>query len=578
MAYQALYRVWRPQSFKEVIGQEAITKTLSHAIASGKISHAYLFTGPRGTGKTSVAKIFAKAVNCQNPVEGNPCGECAVCQAVQENRMNDVIEIDAASNNGVDEIRDIRDKVRYAPTEGRYKVYIVDEVHMLSIGAFNALLKTLEEPPSHVIFILATTEPHKVPATILSRVQRFDFKRIDVATMIDRMQVILDQKSISYDGEALKTIARVANGGMRDALSLLDQALAYDSSTLSMENALVATGAIDQNIIGDYVKALSDGKVQEALDIIHRCLSDGKEAGRLIESVLAYIRDVLIEEEASDQENFLYTLVDLLTQAQGLLKFSQHPQIYLDVMTVKAGHLPKQKQTSANTCDDGAWRLEMESLKDQVAHLQAKISQLESQCQLQGQGESLVANASPGQAGQRIGPILQGQTPISEQRADEEAYRVDTGAVYRILNQATRPILTRLQENWQDLVGLLAHVERSALKNSEVVAAGENGFVLSFPYELLARKANQSSVHAAIQRYLTQQLQYEGDYVCILEEDWQRLRSQYILERRQQKKAETVTRATIGQETEEEQVDLAQEAIDLFGADRVIVEEKRNGE
>jgi DNA polymerase III, subunit gamma and tau len=217
MAYQALYRVWRPQTFSDVIGQDVITQTLKNAVASNMTSHAYLFSGPRGTGKTSCAKILAKAVNCLNPHDGEPCNECEICKAANENRLNDVIEIDAASNNGVEEIRDIRDKVKYAPTEAKYKVYIIDEVHMLSQGAFNALLKTLEEPPANVMFILATTEPQKIPATIISRTQNFTFRRISRQDILDRMTYILDDKKIDYDEEALNIIAASAEGGMRDA-------------------------------------------------------------------------------------------------------------------------------------------------------------------------------------------------------------------------------------------------------------------------------------------------------------------------------------------------------------------------
>ena len=219
MAYQALYRVWRSQTFDDVIGQQHITKTLQNAVAQNKISHAYLFSGPRGTGKTSCARIFAKAINCEQGTTGEPCNQCQTCLNIMEGSAADVLEIDAASNNGVEEIRDLRDKVKYVPTSMRYKVYIIDEVHMLSTGAFNALLKTLEEPPAHVIFILATTEPHKIPLTIHSRCQRYDFKQITIEDIVGRLETVLNGSNIDYENSALPIIARAANGGMRDALS-----------------------------------------------------------------------------------------------------------------------------------------------------------------------------------------------------------------------------------------------------------------------------------------------------------------------------------------------------------------------
>ena len=233
VSYQALYRVWRPQNFIDVVGQEHVTKTLQNALLQDKISHAYLFSGPRGTGKTSAAKILAKAVNCERAPVAEPCNECSACLGITDGSISDVIEIDAASNNGVEEIRDIRDKVKYAPSSVKYKVYIIDEVHMLSIGAFNALLKTLEEPPKHVIFILATTEPHKIPLTIISRCQRFDFKRITAKAIVNRMKLIASETGVECDEEALQIIARAAEGGMRDALSLLDQAISFSNEKVT---------------------------------------------------------------------------------------------------------------------------------------------------------------------------------------------------------------------------------------------------------------------------------------------------------------------------------------------------------
>ena len=298
MSYQALYRVWRPQVFSDLVGQEFITKTLKNALLTKQTTHAYLFTGPRGTGKTSAAKIFAKAINCQNQKDGEPCNQCETCKAITAGRLNDVIEIDAASNNGVEEIRDIRDKAKYAPTQADYKVYIIDEVHMLSTGAFNALLKTLEEPPANVVFILATTEPHKIPTTIISRTQRFDFRRITPQAILKRMEYILQQKDFTYDEAALKVIAKAAEGGMRDALSILDQVLSFGDNQVTLDNALLVTGSVTRDNLTKYLHQVVAKDTSSALATIHEILEDGKDAKRLIEDLINYCRDLLLYQQA----------------------------------------------------------------------------------------------------------------------------------------------------------------------------------------------------------------------------------------------------------------------------------------
>lgn len=306
MSYQALYRKWRPQSFEDVKGQDHIVKTLKNQIRLERIGHAYLFCGTRGTGKTSVAKIFAKAVNCMHPVEGSPCGECAMCRAIQNQASMNVIEIDAASNNGVDNIREIRDEVEYSPTEGRYKVYIIDEVHMLSIGAFNALLKTLEEPPEYVIFILATTEAHKIPVTILSRCQRYDFRRITIDTIVGRLKELVDKEALDVEEKALRYIARAADGSMRDALSLLDQCVAfYLNERLTYDHVLDILGAVDTAVFSKLLRCIMARDVAGALKTVEEVVIQGRELSQFVSDFTWYLRNLMLVQSSEQMEEIL---------------------------------------------------------------------------------------------------------------------------------------------------------------------------------------------------------------------------------------------------------------------------------
>lgn len=306
MSYQALYRKWRPQNFEDVKGQEHIVTTLKNQIRLGRIGHAYLFCGTRGTGKTTVAKIFARAVNCEHPVDGSPCGECAMCRAIQSQASMNVIEIDAASNNGVDNIREIRDEVEYSPTEGRYKVYIIDEVHMLSIGAFNALLKTLEEPPEYVIFILATTEAHKIPITILSRCQRYDFHRITIDTIADRLAELADKEAMDVEDKALRYIARAADGSMRDALSLLDQCVAfYLNERLTYDHVLEILGAVDTSVFSRLLRCVMGQDVAGALKLVEEVVIQGRELNQFVTDFTWYLRNLMLVQSSDQLEDVL---------------------------------------------------------------------------------------------------------------------------------------------------------------------------------------------------------------------------------------------------------------------------------
>lgn len=313
MSYTALYRKFRPQEFEDVKGQEHIVTTLKNQIKADRIGHAYLFCGTRGTGKTTVAKIFAKAVNCEHPVDGSPCGKCPACQGIAAGTSMNVIEIDAASNNGVDNIRQIREEVSYRPTEGKYKVYIIDEVHMLSAGAFNALLKTLEEPPAYVIFILATTEAHKIPITILSRCQRYDFHRISIDTITDRLAELMRTEQVDVEERALRYVAKAGDGSMRDALSLLDQCIAFHlGEKLTYENVLEVLGAVDTEVFSALLRQVLAKDVTGAIRTVDHLVDQGRELGQMVNDFTWYMRNLLLIQSADDMEEVLDMSADHL--------------------------------------------------------------------------------------------------------------------------------------------------------------------------------------------------------------------------------------------------------------------------
>ena len=314
--HKALYRSYRPQNFEDVVGQEHIIRTLKNQIENNNVGHAYLFSGTRGTGKTSTAKIFARAVNCENSINQEPCNECEVCRDILNDNVMDVVEIDAASNNSVDDIRELRESVKYSPTKAKYKVYIIDEVHMLSQGAFNALLKTLEEPPSYVIFILATTEPHKIPATILSRCQRFDFKRVTVKDMTDRMKKICNEENIEVEEKALNLIARNSQGALRDALSILDQCISFSDNKIEYKDAVELLGTVNIEQLFEMAQSIIDQDTKRSLQILNEFVVWGKDIRNLINDLIDHFRNLMVCKVSKD--------LDEIIDYKDLVEIAQH--------------------------------------------------------------------------------------------------------------------------------------------------------------------------------------------------------------------------------------------------------------
>ena len=560
MSYQALYRVWRPQRFSDLVGQQIVTTTLKNAIITKKISHAYLFAGPRGTGKTSAAKIFAKAVNCHHQTDGEPCNECELCQAITAGQLNDVIEIDAASNNGVEQIRDIRDKVKYAPTQADYKVYIIDEVHMLSTGAFNALLKTLEEPPANVIFILATTEPHKIPLTIISRVQRFDFRRISAKDAFERMKYILDQKKVAYQEDALWVIANAAEGGMRDALSILDQALSFGDEQVTIDDALLVTGSVTKQLVQEYFLQVAKGDSAPALETLTKITGAGKDGQRFIEDLISFIRDVLLYQESPSlidlpatglrKEDFdqlsgaasstaLYQMIDTLNDIQQEMRFTTHPDVYLEVLTVRLCQIRGYERIQP-----GADQAELTQLRQAVAALQQEVNQL------------------------RQTPPAEVKTPVprpSRSTSNKQALRINLAQVNLILTNATRPELENLQGLWGDMLSLLDNAQSSLINNSEPVAASPAGVVVSFDNNFLFEQANGGNLGNAMGAALQQLTGRERQVVFVPKDKWPQMRQDFLVENGYLKKG------TAKKEAPKATDPVVSQAEKLFGPDAIEV-------
>ena len=550
--YQALYRKYRSQTFSQLVGQEVVAKTLKQAVEKEKISHAYLFSGPRGTGKTSVAKIFAKAMNCPNQVDGEPCNNCYICQAVTEGSLEDVIEMDAASNNGVDEIREIRDKSTYAPSLARYKVYIIDEVHMLSTGAFNALLKTLEEPTQNVVFILATTELHKIPATILSRVQRFEFKSIRTQDITAHIHHILEKENISSEPDAVEIIARRAEGGMRDALSILDQAL-----SLTQGNALTTaiseeiTGTISLSALDDYVAALSKQDVPKALDSLNLLFENGKSMTRFVTDLLQYLRDLLVVQTGGENthhspvfmdnlalsQESLFEMIRIATVSLADMKASLQPKIYAEMMTIRLAEIKPEPVHS-------------EAVEGEIAALRQEVARLKQELTNVGTAPKQVALVP------------------SRPATSKTVYRVDRNKVQAILQEAVenpdlaRQNLIRLQNAWGEVIESLAGPDKALLVGSQPVAANEHHAILAFESNFNAGQTmKRDNLNTMFGNILSQAAGFSPEILAISLEEWKEVRAAFSAKNKS---------SQADQEVEEES--LIPEGFE-FLADKVMVEE-----
>lgn len=455
MSYTALYRKFRPTTFEEVKGQDHIVTTVKNQLRAGRIGHAYLFCGTRGTGKTTIAKIFAKAVNCEHPVDGSPCGECPTCKAIAAGTSMNVIEIDAASNNGVDNIREIREEVAYRPTEGKYKVYIIDEVHMLSAGAFNALLKTLEEPPSYVIFILATTEVYKIPITILSRCQRYDFHRISIDTITARLSDILKAEGVQAEEKAVRYVAKAGDGSMRDSLSLLDQCIAfYLGQELTYDKVLEVLGAVDTEVFSRMLREIIAGNILNTLSLLERLVIEGKELSQFVNEFTWYLRNLLLVKSSDDMEDVL----DISSENLALLKEEAQmiePEVlmrYIRIFSDLSNQVKysSQKRILIEIALIKLCKPEMEStgdaLVDRIARLEQKMA------------EGIPVAAVPQAAGVSV------QTEVPQKRPE--------------IPKAIPEDVEQVVRNWKSLVQDMSGLIRGYLRQVTLSLGGDNVLLL----------------------------------------------------------------------------------------------------
>ena len=516
MSYTALYRKWRPVSFEDVKGQDPIVQTLKNQITSERIGHAYLFCGTRGTGKTSIAKIFARAVNCEHPVDGSPCNECPTCRSIQSGSSMNVVEIDAASNNGVENIRDIREQVQYPPTEGRYRVYIIDEVHMLSIGAFNALLKTLEEPPSYVIFILATTEVHKIPITILSRCQRYDFKRISLETIANRLRELTQAEQIQVEDKALLYVAKAADGSLRDALSLLDQCVAFHyGKVLTYDNALEVLGAVDSGVFSQMFGAIVEGRTKDCICSLEEIVIQGRELGQFVTDFIWYMRNLLLIQSADDAEGLvdmseenlkqlrsdagktdgttLMRYIRIFSELSNQLRYASQKRVLVEVALIKLTRPSMEPNLDAILQRLGELEAQMEDLE--AGRMAIPMAAAYQEPGVAPAGQAPRTGAGPGADG---GTVPQAAAPYAP------GLQADSGAAPEkvALPQAQLEDLKLVRNEWAKIVRSMGGGARSYLRDTVVEPGGEGCLTIVFMDPMNYDMGKRPTVIGELERYV----------------------------------------------------------------------------
>lgn len=554
MAYKTLYRVYRPQKFEDVAGQEHIITTLKHAVEENKIAHAYLFCGPRGTGKTTIAKLLAKAVNCTGSPK--PCDQCENCQQITLSTHPDVIEIDAASNNGVDEIRDLIEKVKYAPTQGKYKVYIVDEFHMMSPSASNALLKTLEEPPTHVIFIFATTEPHKILPTIISRCQRFDFTKLSIQDIVHRMKDIINEEHYECDDEALELIAKLADGGMRDALSILEQCLAYNDQHLTVKDVNQIYGIVSLENKIDFIKTILSKDMKKALSLLDDMKMNGTDIKRLTLDLVDILKDVVIYRNTHD-ESILFVLskyyldlivpymgceealdfIDILMDASEKYAKVINPSVYFELAILKmCNHIKDEKVIHRETVKVPEQPIQQLKQSDMIIEDHHDVEEdhhdvIEEPVQEEIIDESIDDSSLESHENDDIPTFEFEQKQDIEPTVDDEI-QVDEADIMNILVQAKRTILESIQERWPIIKRYLANLNMaksaSMLCDGTAVAACEGGLIISFEYQPSVNAVNYYKNYKQLSAFLSEVLGSEYRFIAIQQDEWLKMRSHFI--------------------------------------------------